>query len=34
MNALLAWLKPESLPILVQLPRSEYDRLRALWGLP
>jgi D-alanyl-D-alanine dipeptidase len=34
MNALLAWLKPESLPILVQLPRSEYERLRGVWGLP
>jgi D-alanyl-D-alanine dipeptidase len=34
MNELLAWLDPEALPILVQLPRSEYARLRPLWGLP
>jgi L,D-peptidoglycan transpeptidase YkuD (ErfK/YbiS/YcfS/YnhG family) len=34
MNELLAWLDPDALPILVQLPRSEYDRLRSRWGLP
>jgi D-alanyl-D-alanine dipeptidase len=34
MNALLAWLDPDALPILVQLPRSEYDRLRSRWQLP
>lgn len=34
MNSLLSWLKPESLPILVQLPRNEYERLRGLWALP
>src|SRR3954463_4264573 len=34
MNELLAWLDPDALPILVQLPRSEYDGLRSRWGLP
>jgi D-alanyl-D-alanine dipeptidase len=34
MTAMLAWLNPDALPILVQLPRSEYDRLRSLWNLP
>jgi L,D-peptidoglycan transpeptidase YkuD (ErfK/YbiS/YcfS/YnhG family) len=34
MTELLAWLEPEALPILVQLPRSEYDRLRTAWALP
>jgi D-alanyl-D-alanine dipeptidase len=34
MLEVLAWLRPESLPILVQLPRSEYERLRGRWGLP
>jgi hypothetical protein len=34
MLALLAWLKPESLPILVQLTSSEYARLREAWALP
>lgn len=31
---LLGWLAPESAPLLVQLPRSTYDRLRAAWALP
>jgi len=31
---LLHWLAPDALPILVQLPRGEYDRLRAAWALP
>jgi len=34
MLQLLAWLRPESMPLLVQLPRTEYDRLRARWALP
>jgi L,D-peptidoglycan transpeptidase YkuD (ErfK/YbiS/YcfS/YnhG family) len=34
MNELLAWLDPDAVPLLVQLPRSEYARLRSLWGLP
>jgi L,D-peptidoglycan transpeptidase YkuD (ErfK/YbiS/YcfS/YnhG family) len=34
MKELLAWLDPDALPILVQLPRGSYERLRPLWGLP
>jgi len=34
MLEVLAWLEPDALPILVQLPRSEYERLRGGWGLP
>jgi D-alanyl-D-alanine dipeptidase len=34
MNELLAWLDPDALPILVQLPRSSYERLRSQWRLP
>jgi D-alanyl-D-alanine dipeptidase len=34
MNEVLAWLDPSALPILVQLPRSTYERLRSLWELP
>ena len=34
MLEVLAWLRPESLPILVQLPRDEYERLRRSWALP
>jgi D-alanyl-D-alanine dipeptidase len=34
MNELLAWLDPDAIPILVQLTRSSYERLRAQWGLP
>jgi len=34
MNELLAWLDPNALPVLVQLPRSSYERLRSSWGLP
>lgn len=34
MARVLAWLDPEALPILVQLPRSEYERLRGAWTLP
>lgn len=31
---LLAWLDPRARPVLVQLPRDEYDRLRGEWDLP
>jgi zinc D-Ala-D-Ala dipeptidase len=34
MEALLRWVDPSRRPLLVQLPRSEYDRLRGLWHLP
>jgi L,D-peptidoglycan transpeptidase YkuD (ErfK/YbiS/YcfS/YnhG family) len=30
----LAWLDPRARPVLVQLPREEYGRLRAEWALP
>ena len=31
---LVTWLDPARLPVLVQLPRTEYERLRRTWGLP
>jgi L,D-peptidoglycan transpeptidase YkuD (ErfK/YbiS/YcfS/YnhG family) len=34
MRELLAWLDPDALPVLVQLPRSSYVRLRTAWALP
>ncbi|HEY7234381.1 MAG TPA: L,D-transpeptidase family protein [Gemmatimonadaceae bacterium] len=34
MSDLLAWLEPDAIPILVQLPRASYERLRSSWGLP
>ena len=34
MRDLLAWLDPDALPVLVQMPRSAYDRLRVAWALP
>lgn len=34
MQALLAWLDPARQPVFVLLPRAEYDRLQAPWGLP
>jgi D-alanyl-D-alanine dipeptidase len=34
MKELLQWLEPESLPVLVQLTRGEYERLRTAWELP
>lgn len=34
MEALLAWLDPASEPLLVQLPETEYSRLRTDWSLP
>lgn len=30
----IAWLRPEARPVLVQLPRAEYARLRGAWRLP
>ncbi len=33
-EALLRWVDPASTPLLVQLPRAEYDRLRGVWQLP
>jgi D-alanyl-D-alanine dipeptidase len=32
--ALLEWLRPADMPMLVQLPESEYERLAHAWGLP
>ena len=34
LEALLRWLDSRKRPLLVQLPRSEYERLRATWRLP
>jgi zinc D-Ala-D-Ala dipeptidase len=31
---IVAWLTPRPPPILVQLPRAEYDQRRQTWGLP
>lgn len=31
---LLAWLDPSGRPVLIQLTRADYDRLRRVWGLP
>ena len=31
---LLAWLDPRARPVLVQLPRAQYDALRGAWALP
>ncbi len=33
LTAILKWLEPAARPLLVQLPRSEYDRLTPGWGL-
>jgi len=30
----IGWLAPARHPLLVQLPRAEYDRLKKAWGLP
>jgi len=32
--ALLGWLRNEKNPLLVQLPRAEYERVWKAWGLP
>jgi L,D-peptidoglycan transpeptidase YkuD (ErfK/YbiS/YcfS/YnhG family) len=34
MQRLLAWLDPQKRPVLVQLTRKNYERLRGEWGLP
>ena len=34
LTELLRWLDPKRLPLLVQLPETEYERLRAAWRLP
>ncbi len=34
MNQLLHWLNSASNPVLVQLPRAEYERFRTVWKLP
>ncbi len=34
MEAALAWLQPEKSPVFVLLPKQEYLRLQAPWGLP
>lgn len=30
----IAWIDPARRPLLVQLPRGDYERLKAVWGLP
>jgi hypothetical protein len=34
LEPILAWLDPSRMPLLVELPRAQYDRLRNLWHLP
>jgi L,D-peptidoglycan transpeptidase YkuD (ErfK/YbiS/YcfS/YnhG family) len=34
MNTVLGWIDPEKRPVLVQLPRSTYERLQSRWQLP
>jgi L,D-peptidoglycan transpeptidase YkuD (ErfK/YbiS/YcfS/YnhG family) len=34
LREVLQWLNPTKTPVLVQLPRSEYDRYRGAWSLP
>ena len=34
LQAALRWLDPAKTPVLVQLPRLEYERYRGVWGLP
>jgi D-alanyl-D-alanine dipeptidase len=34
LDSLVGWLDPDAAPVLVQLPRAEYERRRAEWGLP
>ncbi|HUH31447.1 MAG TPA: L,D-transpeptidase family protein [Rhodanobacter sp.] len=34
MQSLLAWLKPQDMPVFVLLPQAEYERLRSDWQLP
>lgn len=33
-EALLSWLDPQEKPLIVQLPRAEFEQFRKLWGLP
>lgn len=34
LTQMIKWLKPASRPLLVQLPRAEYERLKDAWDLP
>lgn len=34
LDALLAWLDAKQRPVLVLLPRAQYERLRGAWNLP
>jgi L,D-peptidoglycan transpeptidase YkuD (ErfK/YbiS/YcfS/YnhG family) len=34
LTAVIAWLAPKPAPLLVQLPRAEYERLKSAWRLP
>ena len=34
MEEVIGWLRPEARPVLVQLPRGEFTRLRSAWSLP
>lgn len=34
LRGVMVWLSPAERPVLVQLPRAAYDRLKAAWGLP
>ncbi|HXE39728.1 MAG TPA: hypothetical protein VN639_14770, partial [Azonexus sp.] len=34
MTAIAGWLDAAAAPVLVQLPRAEYERWREVWGLP
>lgn len=34
MAAIFLWLKADAAPVLVQLPQSEYLRLKSSWALP
>ncbi len=34
LTATIAWLAPTKAPLLVQLPRDEYERLKSAWRLP
>jgi D-alanyl-D-alanine dipeptidase len=34
LEEIVRWLDPAARPVLIQLPRAEYDRLRAAWDLP
>ena len=34
LTATIAWLAPNLAPLLVQLPRTEYERLKSAWRLP